>query len=365
MRKWKRAAAKLAAGMMTGAMLLTMTGATAFAEEATGETTEPTVISEVPVKKIVLTDGHTYAPATTFEFQVEKGTGGYTDANGVIAAVGPDGGLTVESGAAFSAADEKTPDTSGENGTGSYEGSGQLKVHIDAFGAPGIYHYVVSEIDSSYDGITYDTAKYDVYVYVYTAEDGSRYVGNVAAAKRPTNSTTPVAPGKADLIFTNDYGKDNDGTHDLTIKKLVTGNMREENKEFQFDVTVNGAPDEYYQVYVKVNGTARVDEVKLKSGEKQTFTISHTGTIQIYGLSEEDECTVTEHDYSNAGYTTSYSGIHENRTITADGTILEVTNTRNAPSPTGVALSVAPYALMVALAGGLAFFFRRRKNAEQ
>lgn len=364
MRKWKRTAAKLAAGMMTGAMLLTMTGATAFAEESTGETTQPTVISEVPITKHVLTDGHTYAPATTFEFEVKEADGGYRDDKGFLISDGLAGGLKLKEGATFSVKDtDKTPNTDGTSGK--YEGTGLLEIDKDKFTVPGVYHYVVTEKKGNYDGITYDETVYDVYVYAYTGTDGSVYVGNVAAAKRPVKSTTPANPGKADLIFTNDYGKDNDGTHDLTIKKLVTGNMRDEDKEFQFDVTVDGAENEYYQVYVKLNATSAPVEWKLEGGKTETYTISHTGSIQIYGLSNVDKCTVTEHDYSNDGYTTTYDGSHENRMVTADGTILEVTNTRNAPSPTGIALSVAPYALMLALAGGLAVFFRRRKNVEQ
>lgn len=43
---------------------------------------------------------------------------------------------------------------------------------------------------------------------------------------------------------------------------------------------------------------------------------------------------------------------------------MTVTNTKNATTPTGVIMNIAPYVLMVALAGGIAFFFLRRKHAE-
>ena len=39
-------------------------------------------------------------------------------------------------------------------------------------------------------------------------------------------------------------------------------------------------------------------------------------------------------------------------------------NTRNASTPTGVILNIAPYILMVALAGVLAFFFLRKRHYE-
>ena len=50
-------------------------------------------------------------------------------------------------------------------------------------------------------------------------------------------------------------------------------------------------------------------------------------------------------------------------TISAD-TNITVTNTRNASAPTGIAMTYGPYALMVALAGGMAVLFLRRRNRE-
>lgn len=85
-----------------------------------------------------------------------------------------------------------------------------------------------------------------------------------------------------------------------------------------------------------------------------------------------------ELDYSDDGYTTTYksSGTSMNvinndeksdyieSTITADGATITVENNKEVSAPTGIAMTYGPYALMVALAGGMAVLFFRRRNRE-
>ena len=50
----------------------------------------------------------------------------------------------------------------------------------------------------------------------------------------------------------------------------------------------------------------------------------------------------------------------------AADTALTVTNTRNAATPTGLLLDVAPYGAMLALAAGSgAVFFRKRRHTDR
>ena len=62
-------------------------------------------------------------------------------------------------------------------------------------------------------------------------------MGNVVSAKNG---------GKTDLIFNNDYGQDEnkDTTHDVVIKKVITGNQAVESDIFQLVVTVTGTAGE-------------------------------------------------------------------------------------------------------------------------
>ena len=94
----------------------------------------------------------------------------------------------------------------------------------------------------------YDTTVYDVYAFVLRNETGSLYVKSIICTKPVKNDRDEIKDTKADLIFTNDYGKDDDTTHDINIIKKVTGNMGETNKDFVFRVKVKGTAGEWYKV---------------------------------------------------------------------------------------------------------------------
>lgn len=132
-------------------------------------------------------------------------------------------------------------------------------------------------------------------------------------------------------------------TFDVTVVKEVTGNMGDTNKEFAFN---HGNDPEFY----------------LKDKETKVFTDVKYGT----------EFTVSENDYSNDGYTTSYkvnngdknNGSACTTTVTSDTTITFV-NDKTIQPPNGIITTIAPYAIMVVLAAGAGVYFvysRRRRN---
>ena len=99
-----------------------------------------------------------------------------------------------------------------------------------------------------------------------------------------------------------------------------------------------------------------------------TFELGNGEFAVVYGLSAGDKYTVSEEDCSGEGYVTK---INDNKvtggnytitgSLSADATI-RYENIRNASTPTGVILNIAPYIAMVALAGVLAFVFLRRRH---
>lgn len=131
-------------------------------------------------------------------------------------------------------------------------------------------------------------------------------------------------------------------TFDVTVVKEVTGNMGDTNKKFSF--THNETPFE-----LQDKGTKVFTDVK-------------------YGT----EFTVSENDYSDDGYTTSYKvndgdetdGRACTTTVTAPTTIT-FTNEKTIQPPNGITTTIAPYAIMVVLAAGAGVYFvysRRRRN---
>ena len=359
----KKFSTRLMTAMMAGTLAVGMLSMSAFAEGTANDNSSP--VTNVTVNKTVKTDGHTYAPNTTFNFIVENGGTDTFEGNTVFAGV--TGGLTAGTGAAFSPTKQSMNTVSS-----SYSTTGTLKTDVSKFTEPGIYHYLVSEAANNYEGVQIDTAVYDVYVYVYANENGSLYVGDVAAIKLINGKKT-----KTDLGFENNYGAEgNDSTHDIVIKKIITGNQAKKNDTFTVTVTVNGASGEMYQVVLD-EGKAGTRTESITSGASKDFTVTNDTTIHIYGLTASDTVTVVE-KANTLGYSASYSvvkksdnsvvsnkTINEGVNVTNDGSKAEVTNTKNVTSPTGIVMNYGPYMLMVALAGIMAAFFLRKRNHKE
>ncbi len=375
MKLTRKSIGRIAASFVATAMLATMAIVPASANTGVTEPAEgANNITAIDVSKVVTTDGNTYAPNTSFTIEVTEGEGKtFDDGTGSVTAVaGIAGGLkgtTIQSQPDY-------VEGEGDSQTvvepeDSYEFEGTLAVDSSVFTAPGIYHYVVKETTDSYDGIAYSTETYDVYLYVTNNSDYSDYVvSNVVVVK---NGQTDA---KSDLTFTNDYGKNNNGTHDVKVTKVIAGTLGDkEHDTFSFTVKVNGAEGEVYKVVYTNDAVEHTTYVV--SGDDNAITVPGVGDqdyIQIFGLSENDTYTVTENDVTNGktndGYTVTDS---DNSTaagtvsgkVTVDGTTATITNTKDASTPTGIMMDIAPYAVLVVIAAAGCFIFLRKRHAKE
>lgn len=314
--------------------------------------------------KTVTTDGNTYAPKTTFEYEVKAGEGGSVtikDKSGTSHQFVTKGGIADTDVALTDTVFAPVADTIQDD----YVVEGNIVVKKDAYNTPGIYHYTVKEKipveNDKYEGIVYDTNQYDLYVFAEVDAAGKIQIASIIAVKNGD---------KVDLSFTNDYGKTNNTTHDVKIVKEVTGNMGDKaNDAFNFTVGVNGQEGEMYKVVYAATSNAAPTTKYVTSGSTIKIEgIKDTGYIQIFGLTENDTYTVTEDNYSTSGYKT-YVGTDkskENRIatgkVTEDGTSVTVENRKDNASPTGVIMNIAPYALMLVVAGAFAVVFLSRRN---
>ena len=101
--------------------------------------------------------------------------------------------------------------------------------------------------------------------------------------------------------------------------------------------------------------------------EAATFTLMDGETLHIYGLSEKDTYTVTETDYSTEGYTTTVNGTKGHSgtgNLTEDNVEVVFENNKYVTPATGVAMTFAPYVLLVAAAGGLGAVVLGKKKRE-
>lgn len=340
------------------AMVLAMAVSVFAVSASAAETVPGNAETKFDFTKTVTTDGNTYAPNTSFGYTVTNGeAGSITDANNnTVPVLAGQGGVTLTD-TVFA------PTITGMTTVAdSYEVTGKIVVAANTFTTTGVYHYVVEEKSTpAYDGITYDTAKRDLYIYV--VRENGQLVVKYAIMKNGTDKSTG---------FVNDYGKTNEKIHKVTVTKEVTGLLADKNKEFEFTVSVKGAAGEKYKVGYKVTADAAeevtyVDSTETTDAEgivkERKIKIKDTGCIVIYGLSKTDVYTVNEKDYSSEGYTTENRKNSGSITEGKDGDVnITVENKYDTVTPGGVIMTIAPYALMVVLAGAFAVVFLSRRN---
>lgn len=370
--KNKKIFSRIAAGVMTVAMAITLLPGTMKTVNAAGTGTAENPVKSASVNVTLYKRAKVYAPNTTFEFTVTnltkdkaKETNKNEDLvpafqNAPAEAVTP-GSITL------------TP-TEGELDNTSITKELTFTLDPSKFTAMGTYRYEVKQTKGTYEGITYDEDTR--YLDVTVATDGTNFY--IESAELISYKT---GERKKSGAFVNTYGvkpdPDNPGTvvpdgtvNDLVISKTVTGNYGERDKKFIFEITINGAEGEWYNLE---------GQPAIKKGTAARIELKHGETVKIYGLTENDTYTIKEleaDDYKTT-FETKLNGTNKaggsGNIKTATGTIdagtslqtqeVAFTNDRTG-SATGFASSYGPYALMVVLAGAVAFVLFRKKRAE-
>lgn len=167
------------------------------------------------------------------------------------------------------------------------------------------------------------------------------------AGEKISDDDWAYTPTEAELAdgTVNFYAKYVEAYTTVTVGKVVSGNMGDQNKEFTFTV----------------DGNSKTDEAK-------TFKLKHGNQKEIT-VGVGDIITITE--TSADGYTASYQ-IDEEEARTGNAAIIEVgqdgakvvfTNTKDVTIDTGVVLDKLPYILiLVIVAAGIVVVSRRRKS---
>lgn len=221
-------------------------------------------------------------------------------------------------------------------------GTKNVEVGFDKFtqeGDTNTYTYTSDDLKCWSMDAAYTVAEEDFVVEGYDHTGGNTTVSGQIESKNQDVIAT----------FTNAYTPSN---RTITLRKVVKGNMGDTNKEFHFTAT---------------NATITGDG-NLADGKNTTIT-AKVG----------QEITITEDDYTSAGYTTTASatndvtdGKYEDHSYTftvtkdmSESTIITFTNTKTINPPNGIITTIAPYAIMVVLAAGAGVYFvysRRRRN---
>ena len=290
-------------------------------------------------------------------------------------------------------------DTLDNAGTASVTGSevetesdivtGAMQVTVNAdftklpsnFSEPGIYKYQIVE-DNAGDAYYDETKALDLYVMVQrgdfdhssATEDTCAVTGVIVYG---ANATPDNKNNKKDT-YVNYYRLDEDGKDevgDVTVKKTVTGAMGSKAEMFTFTVTGLTAGTDY---------TYYIGDVKQSeplTSNDNTFQIHDGQTVKIVGIEDDKQLTIKETDgKTNIGYSLTNVTVNgndwtaDNKTEDSTGVNIIVdkdvdqntvfTNTRDAVSPTGIVMNVAPYALLVVVAAAGCFVFMRKRRED-
>lgn len=361
MMKLKKIARRLGGALVVGVMMVSMMGMTAFAK--TGNVANGEVSFQ---KTLDMTNAEgASVPAVTFTYEITPGTPVAATANNPEIKAGI--GEPVVGSAVYAPVDDAATEVD--------ETALVKTVDIDfsnvAFTEPGIYRYVITEKATNNDDITNDSvaARY-LDVYVVNGKNGGFEIASQALLKEAVN---PDTGSVYDSTKKSDGYMNSYTTYELTLDKVVDGTMGDKSKEFEFTINFEGPANASFTY-----GNEKVTLNNEGKGNIDVMLADATAAFCIKGIPSTVKYTVVENVAKTEGYTTTAtvndiacnvtSG--ENAQTLAEQTMgqmkneVVVTNTKSAVTPTGLILNIAPYILMVALAGVLAFFFLRRRKSE-
>lgn len=354
----------VAFAIVAATMLLALVGiaAPAWAEGESTKPQLPVTEGKVTITSTLTMDKNAVEPDAQFNYSIVPETSELTSTGGMPVTAGVKGAVTL-SPTFVNFSNEDLKRTDNDDGTTTITAQLSAVLADTMFPAPGIYRYKITQKSLDLDGLKVTYKELFLDVYVENEENG----GTDYVVKGCTLSAEAGSGKKADG-FVNDYA-----THKLTISKVVKGNQGDKKKDFRFSVSLNGAAGETYKyAIVKKDGTS-TSEKEVKSESTVLVDLSDGDSVTFYGLSPKDTYAVTEDDYKEKGYETSYkigdSGTEEKaRAIAAtpigeSNTTVTFINTKDANVPTDVIRTVVPYVAIVVFAAVMGVvFFRPRRN---
>ena len=379
-------------------------------------------IHNLTFKKVLKMPEGVTTPAVSFDFTLKGATAGEDETvrgtgNGSSTSLEVYSGAGQSTGTATFTANQSTSEV--EDGIVAAETVVNIPLDDLTFTDAGVYKYTLEE--SPLASTVADKDEYilsdDSTVYLYVERvnadtEDEDYIVTGAVMLKP--GATYSSANKSDGKIVNTYLLDEDGdpkANELTVAKQVAGSLGNRSEDFEFTVKIlytyadgneQNTGKTYkavYEVWSESEGKFVVDSDKdpvvftaQKVGPlnyrdwaaEQTFTVSHNERIHIYGISAKDQCQVKETN-SGKGYDVTY----KSNTKDAEGKVYQYTssltgvvgylsdikdgadainmtfiNTRNAVSPTGIVMNVAPYALLVVVAAAGCFVFMRKRRED-
>lgn len=334
---------KFFAGVLAAAMMLTVGATAAFAEQQ-----EYTDTKTVTVHKTFKLVGAGTSAAETFTLE-QVGDGTVTDGDAESApALGNITGATFSKGAATT-----------EGATG------DITIKLPEYTKTGVYEYTLKEVvTNATAGVTYfgNTIR-----LVVSVVNGGNNTVRVAAVHTEGVGADGEKLSKSDT-FTNTYT-----ANSITVSKVVLGNLGDKTKDFAFTINFKKAASENAptDITYTVNNEQHTVAFDDNGEAAVRFTLHNHQSMNFVNVPAGVKYTVTEDDYTNAGYTTELLGGETHttgeKTMGADAADFTFRNIKDGSIDTGVILDNAPYIALLAIVaiGGVALMLNKRRRDEE
>ena len=343
---------------------------------ASAATTYTAIGGSTTFVKNLVVDEDANIPDITFAYTITRGTGAAATSN-TIEILASEVGATIGN-ATFSNTDTASahsglPDDPDHNNPTTGKKYAQKSVTVtfpsNSFTKPGVYRYVINETDGGKPGVTYDTTSR--YLDVFVVADPTTNELSVDSYVLRNSATTIGTDG----AYTSDPDVKSDGytntvtQYDFDFSKTITGNQGDKNKRFTFTLNItNAIPGTYPVEATDVTGNPTSITIGTDGTYTGTFDLTNASDFKVLGLNAGAVCTVSEdaQDYTASHVVdngSTVTGANSGAITLADAShSVAFTNTRDGIIPTGVLLTIAPFAIGLLLFGALAVFLIARKK---
>ena len=368
----KRRFTALMVMLLAFALLIGTTAITASAET----TYSPIGGSTSFVKKLVV-DSDANIPNVSFTYSIRRGTAIPATESTIEILTSDTGGGTIGT-ATFSNADTASAlpglptDADHSNPTTGkkyVQKSVSITLPNTSFTKPGVYRYEISETNSSLPGVTYDSnpTRY-LDVFVVAGENDvlsvSKYVFRKAATNIGIDGKYVTNSDEKSAGYINELTQ-----YDFDFSKTISGNQGDKNKRFDFTLNITGANPGVYPVEANdVTGNPTTITVDANGTATGVYSLTSGSSVKIIGLNKGAICTVTEDpdDYTATHSLDGAAAVSGNTSgpVTLDNSNHSVafTNTRNGIIPTGVIMTIAPFAIGICVFGAIIIFIISRRK---
>ena len=369
---------KLSTALVMLLAFVLLIGTTAITASA-AETTYQSIGGSTSFVKNLVVDADANIPDITFSYSMRRGTAVPATDSNIEILVSETGGGTIGT-AEFSNADTTntiaglpTDEDHSNPTTGKkyVQKSVSIALPTTSFTKPGVYRYEISETNSNLPGVTYDSnpTRY-LDVFVVADENDVLHVNSYALRDA---ATTIGIDGK----YTTDPDDKSSGyintltQYDFDFSKTISGNQGDKNKRFNFTLNITDAnPGTYAVVTNDVTDNPTTIVVGTAGTATAEYSLTNGSTVKVIGLNKGAVCTVTEDpdDYTatrSLDSGTAVSGTSSGAvTLNSDHSVA-FTNTRNGIIPTGIIMTIAPFAIGICVFGAVFIFIicRRKRRS--